>query len=106
MPLAVQASGHESLNAGIQYHLRYSVGNSSGPVSKQDILQALGYTFDEGEKRDRMRAAGVSHHNQPSAADSANSSFERIESVRSARITRSCAGLLKILTCSSRRARR
>jgi glycogen phosphorylase len=43
MPLASQASGHESLSAGIQYHLRYSVGNSSGTVSKQDILQALGY---------------------------------------------------------------
>jgi glycogen phosphorylase len=65
MPLAVQASGHESLNAGIQYHLRYSVGNSSGVVSKQDILQALGYTLrtrlmDEliasEERRRRFRA--------------------------------------------------
>jgi glycogen phosphorylase len=65
MPLAVQSSGHESLNAGIQYHLRYSVGNSSGAVSKQDILQALGYTLrtrlmDEliasEERRRRFRA--------------------------------------------------
>jgi starch phosphorylase len=65
MPFAIQASGHESLYAGIQYHLRYSVGNSSGIVSKQDILQALGYTvrtrlidglITSEERRHRIRA--------------------------------------------------
>ncbi len=65
MPLASQASGHESLSAGIQYHLRYSVGNSSGAVSKQDILQALGYAvrarlidglIASEERRRRFRA--------------------------------------------------
>ncbi len=44
MPLAIKAAGCESLSAGIQYHLRYSVGNASGVASKQDILQALAYT--------------------------------------------------------------
>ena len=44
MPLATQAAGRDSLSAGIQYHLRYSVGSSSGIASKHDILKALAYT--------------------------------------------------------------
>ncbi len=44
MPLATKAAGQDSLSAGIQYHLRYSVGSSVGTPSKHDILQALAYT--------------------------------------------------------------
>jgi len=43
MPLTMHAAGHESLIDGIQYHLRYSIGNPRGSVSRQDILQALSY---------------------------------------------------------------
>jgi starch phosphorylase len=65
MALATQASGHESLRAGVEYHLRYSVGNSSGIVSKYDVLQALGYAvrarlidglIASEERRRRFRA--------------------------------------------------
>ncbi|HET6216558.1 MAG TPA: glycogen/starch/alpha-glucan phosphorylase [Acidobacteriaceae bacterium] len=44
MPLATKAAGRDSLSAGIQHHLRYSVGSWSGIPSKHDILQALAYT--------------------------------------------------------------
>jgi glycogen phosphorylase len=65
MPLTAKAASHDSLSAGIKYHLRYSVGNSSGKVSKQDILQALAYSVRsklidglvESEERFRSRGA-------------------------------------------------
>ncbi|MGA3227207.1 MAG: glycogen/starch/alpha-glucan phosphorylase [Acidobacteriaceae bacterium] len=65
MPLTMQAAGHESLMDGIQYHLRYSIGNTRGRVSKQDILQALAYAIRtrlidgliESEERRRLSKA-------------------------------------------------
>src|ERR1700733_9028667 len=65
MPLTVQAAGHESLIDGIQYHLRYSIGNARGTVSRQDILQALSYAVRtrlidgliESEERRRLSKA-------------------------------------------------
>jgi glycogen phosphorylase len=44
MPLTAKAASHDSLSAGIQYHLRYSVGKSRGKASRQDIWQALAYS--------------------------------------------------------------
>jgi glycogen phosphorylase len=41
MPLTTNAA--DSLSAEIQYHLRYSVGKSSGAPSKLDVLRALGH---------------------------------------------------------------
>ncbi|MGC2403937.1 MAG: glycogen/starch/alpha-glucan phosphorylase [Acidobacteriaceae bacterium] len=55
----------DSLSSEIEYHLRYSVGRSSSPVSKRDMLQALGYAIRtrlidgllEGEERRRRSRA-------------------------------------------------
>ena len=65
MPLTMHAAGHESLIDEIQYHLRYSIGNARGSVSRQDLLQALGYAIRgrlidgliESEERRRLSKA-------------------------------------------------
>jgi starch phosphorylase len=39
------APAHASLTKGIEYHLRYTIGNRNEKASKQDICQALAYSL-------------------------------------------------------------
>ncbi len=61
----VKVASHETLADGIQFHLRYTVGNTGDKPSREDILQALGYSVRArlidglNESEQRVRRAGA-----------------------------------------------
>jgi glycogen phosphorylase len=45
MPAIARAPAHTSLSEGFKYHLRYTIGNTNGKPSKQDICDALSHAL-------------------------------------------------------------